>query len=444
LNFGEPLLSELIYTFASLAARTANGKTCLDGMRCLADILHPRGVPITWIVSPESAAIAKETLTEWHTSHGDEVAVELPPLTGSFAEKKTYLMERRAQIQQALPWAEATVAGGVHCDPEIVRLLAEAGFEGIWGFCWEQIEVDDITDRGCPWGFYYMDPKDRLRPSAEPSIVAVPWLSHDLLKTYHCGLAPVYTNDPNDVARAGICSWENTAYWDAFIDNYYNNTRYNNAVFLLQHQEAHEMENNERNHCYTEEDIREAAIMMARHVDYLRRKPKIRIMSLPEAIRHYRRITPHTVPSYMLWENTPTVRPNPDYTWNTPVGPWPKTFLYYDTGAQMIFLDGQVQPACIRNYGKPWDTLDYYRETHVPRPRLVRNTQYGWRREIEIIVESPKAMPYGLALWGDFSLYQIGHAPGLLAGKILARELLFLRYGLRPGENRFKIALEGK
>jgi len=437
-------VSELIYTFASLAARAADGKTCLDGMRRLAGILHPRGVPVTWIVSPESAFFAREALTEWHAAHGDEVAVELPPLTGSFAEKKAFLQDRRAQVQQVLPWAEAVIAGGVHCDPEIVPLLAETGFEGIWGFCWEQIEVDDITDRGCPWGFYYMDPKDRLRPSESPGIVAVPWLSHDLLKTYHGGFAPVYTNDPNDVARAGICSWENTEYWDAFIDNYHNNTRYNDAVFLLQHQEAHEMECNARNHCYTEEDIREAAIMLARHVDYLLKKPNVRVLSLPDAVRHYRRIRPCTAPSCMLWENIPAARPNPDYTWNTPAGPWPKTFLYYDAGAQMIFVDGQVHPACIRNYAKPWDAVDYYREALVPHPRLVRNTQYGWRREIEITVESPKAMPYGLALWGDYSLYQIDHASGLIAGKILPRELLFLRYDLLSGINRIKVTLEGK
>ena len=437
-------MSELIYTFASLAARTAQRKTCLDGMRLLADIMHARGVPVTWIVSPVSADIAKETLTKWHAAHGDEVAVELPPLEGTYAEKAAYLAARRRAVQQALPWAETTVAGGVHCDPDIVPLLAEAGFEGIWGFCWEQIEVDAITDRGCPWGFYYMDPRDRLRPARERSIVAVPWLSHDLLKTHHCGFAPTYTNDPNDVARAGLCLWENTAYWDAFADNYHRNTRYNEAVFLLQHQEAHEMECNERNHCYTPEDIREAAIMLERHVDYLLRKPGVRVMSLPDAVRHYRALNAATAPSYMLWEDAPSARPNPDYTWNVPVGPWPKTFLYYDCGAQMMFVDGQVQPACLRNYGKPWDTVDYYREPHIPRARLLHNTQYGWRREIEIAVTSPKAMPYGMALWGDYSLYQIGEAPGLIAGKILPRELLFLRYDLQAGENRFRVALEGK
>ena len=437
-------MSELIYTFASLAARTAQGRTCLDGMHALAEIMHPRGVPVTWIVSPESAAIAAETLTAWHDTHGDEVAVELPVLEGTYSEKEQFLKGRRAKVRQALPWAEATIAGNVHCDPDIVKLLDAAGFEGVWGFCWEQIEVDDITDRGCPWGFFYMDPADRLKPAAQRSVVAVPWLSHDLLKTYHCGNAPVYTNDPNDVARASICAWEDTAYWDAFADNYHRNIRYNDAVFLLQHQEAHEMECNERNRCYTPEDIREAAIMMARHLDRLLAKPDVRVLSLPDAVRHYRALNERTASSYMLWEDTPTRRPNPDYTWNTCVGPWPRTFLHYDCGAQMMFIDGQVQPACIRNYAKPWDDRDYYREMHIPRLRLIRNTQHVWRREIEVSVTSDKAMPYGLALWGDYSLYQIGEAPGLVSGKILPRELLFLRYDLQSGENHFTIALEGK
>ena len=53
-------------------------------------------------------------------------------------------------------------------------------------------------------------------------------------------------------------------------------------------------------------------------------------------------------------------------------------------------------------------------------------------------------MPYGLALWKDYALYQIAEAPGLLEGKILSGELLFLRYNLREGENVFHIRLQGK
>ena len=63
--------------------------------------------------------------------------------------------------------------------------------------------------------------------------------------------------------------------------------------------------------------------------------------------------------------------------------------------------------------------------------------------EIEIAVESHAAMPYGLALWDDYSLYQIAEAPGLIEGKILPRELLFLRYDLKPGTNTLLVRPAG-
>ena len=53
-------------------------------------------------------------------------------------------------------------------------------------------------------------------------------------------------------------------------------------------------------------------------------------------------------------------------------------------------------------------------------------------------------MPYGLALWSDYALYQIDEAPALLEGKIMSRELMFLRYDLALGENRLRIRLQGK
>lgn len=52
-------MGELVYTFASPAARAAQGRACLDGMRRLADITRPRGVPVAWIASLNSAAIAR-------------------------------------------------------------------------------------------------------------------------------------------------------------------------------------------------------------------------------------------------------------------------------------------------------------------------------------------------------------------------------------------------
>ena len=441
-------MSELIYMFASLAARTKNGVTCITGMRRLAETLHPHGVKITWLVSAESARLAADDLTAWHNEHQDDVAVMFPEnlfpdqTKGSYDEKKTALSAEREGIQKALPWAKCSICACGHQEPQITRMLDELGFEGVWGFCWEQIDVDQITDRGCPWGFYFMDRDQRLRPAQGTGPVGMEWTARDLLKSFHSGNPCLYATDPNDVARGGICSWENIDYWKSIADNYLRNTRYNEHVFLLQHQEAHETERADGWLCYTEEDIRESLIMMDEFLKHL--KNKIRIMTLHEAATLYRENYEHTASSYMLWEDAPIRRPNLDYPWSTPWGPWPKTFLHYDRGAQMMFIQGKVEPVCVRNYARPYAYGEFFAEPFIPRTRLIHNIRFNWSREIEIQVESPKAMPYGIALWDDYSLFQIKEAPGLVEGKILPRELLFLRYDLKEGKNTLKIVLEGK
>ena len=435
-------MGEFVYMFASYATRHEGDVTCLKGMRLLADTLHPHGVKITWIVSPESARIAAETLTRWHEAHDDAVAVHAPALSGTLEDKKAQMAAARSAIAQALPWATLTVAASGHQDPDIAAVLEDLGFDGIWGFCWEQIDIDQITDRGCPWGFYYMDRQERLRPAQGPGPIGMEWTARDLLKSFHSGNPCLYSTDPNDVGRGGLCSWEQIDYWKRMAGNYLRNCRYNDHVFFLQHQEAHEMERAPSWQCYTEEDIREAAAMLdefARHI-----KGSARMMNLPEAARLYRERYSHTASSYMLWDDSPTPPYNADYAWGTPRGPWPKTFLYYDRGAQMMFIDGKVEPICIRNYARSYRYGEFFAQPVIPRARLIHNIQYNWSRDIKIRVDSPEAMPFGLALWGDYALHQIAEAPNLIEGKILSRELLFLRYDLAPGENWLTVKLTGK
>jgi len=182
--------------------------------------------------------------------------------------------------------------------------------------------------------------------------------------------------------------------------------------------------------------------MLEEFVKYI--KGKARMMTLPEAARLYNNTHKATLSSHMLWHNADTKPHNTDYAWNLAVGPWPKTFLHYDRGAQMMFVEGKVEPVCIRNYARPWKAGEYFAEPDIPRARLIRNTQHAWSREIELEVTAPRPMPYGLALWGDYSLYHIEHAPGLVEGKILSPELLFLRYDFTEGANGIKVFLEGK
>ncbi len=434
-------MGELYYLFASSAALYRDGQTCLKGMRLLADTLHPLGVKITWLVSADSARVAADELTRWHECHGDDVALHLPKGVEG-PDPRVAIERERDAVHKALPWAQCTVAGWGHAKPGVAQLVADLGFEGLWGFSWEQIEVDNVTDRGCPWGFYYMDRDDRLRPAQGRGVIGMEWTARDLLKGFQSGNPCLYSTDPNDVARGGICSWDQIDYWNGLADNYIRNKRYNREIFLLQHQEAHEMECTPAFQCYTEEDAQEAAIMLRGFAE--RVMPHARSLTLSEAARLYREHYETTAPSYMLWEDTPTPRRNRDYMWNTPEGPWPKTFLYYDREAQMMFIEGKADPICLRNYAKPWDTRDFYMERHMPIPRLVHNIQYSWSREIEVTVKSDRDMPYGLVFWEDFSLYRPGESVGVSDVKILAPELLFARVALKTGDNRFTIRLKGK
>ncbi len=173
-------------------------------------------------------------------------------------------------------------------------------------------------------------------------------------------------------------------------------------------------------------------------------QPNATMITLPEAARLYREANTETASSYMLWKDLPTPPYNPDYNWSTPVGPWPKTFLFYDRQAQMMFIEGKVEPVCIRNYALSPERARYFAEPDIPRVRLVRDTRLHWSRELELTVTAPCAMPFGITLWGDYSLYLVGEAPGLLEGKILSPDLLFLRYNLEAGENRLRVTLPGK
>ena len=133
-------MGELIYTFASLATRHTKEGTCIEGMRLLARTLHPHGIRITWLVSPESARFAARELTEWHEVHGDNAAVGLMNDPPAPADAREALAKARDAIAKILPWANLTVAGSAHTAPGIGGILEDLGFQGLWGFCWEQIE----------------------------------------------------------------------------------------------------------------------------------------------------------------------------------------------------------------------------------------------------------------------------------------------------------------
>jgi hypothetical protein len=447
-------MGQLFYSFASLAERVINNTSCEIGMTRLANLYHDYEIPVTWMVSPESAKFTKKILTSWAEEYGDEVAMTLPtfasansnsraPLTtGNRNAKKELIEKRRAQLQKILPWAEVTIAAAGHTDPDIAGILEELGFEGLWGYCPEQIEIDDITDRGCPWGLFYIDPKQRLRPRPSgKGLVGIEWTARDLGKSILTGWPSVFSTDPNDVARTGICHWDNVDYWRELVLNYCDNAHINPHVFLVQHQEAHEMQE-EPFRCYLKEDIEEAQGLLQRFLEFL--GPNIQYTTLPEMVGIYRQSYAETAPSYMLWGDIKCLPPSRSYAWSCPIGPWPSTFLTYDKDAMMAFYDGQVEPFLLRDYSLDPTQHRYFNVPKTPDVHLVSINRQHWKSQVEIKINSPCAMPYGLALWGDYSLYRIDDPTGLKAHKFVPGYLLYVRIDLVEGENLVKIKLQGK
>lgn len=453
-------MSELIFTFASMATRIENGLTPLKGMERLAEVLHPHGVKITWLISPAGAELMRDRLTAWHEQYGDDVAVapeglrrdhtgfDLGAMKGGGEEMIAAAKATRDKVREILPWTRADVAHGPHQDHVAIQALDKAGYAGLWGFCFEQIEVDGITDRGIPWGFYRLDPRSRTAPNAGPGgLVGMEWTARDLLKSYHSGNPTVWSTDVNDAARSGLCRWRDVDYLEQMFDEYYRNLYWNDLVVYQVHQEAHEMMPEFK--CYSEEDCVEAMEMLDELALHIMAHDRVTPMTLSDAAARYTERNETTTPSYMLWNDIPVGEYNDDYSRGTPRGPWPKTFLYYDTECQMMFVDGGFEPRTIRNYhlrdrdtGNP--VQPYYSEPIIPRVRLKQHDRTPYGMDLRFEVESPRAMPMGATFWEDFGPYLYDGGEGIIDHKLISGELLFLRMNVKEGKQDYCVRLRRK
>src|SRR5690606_33926926 len=150
--------------------------------------------------------------------------------------------------------------------------------------------------------------------------------------TYHSGSPVIYSTDPDDAYRAGLCSADDIAYWKNLFHDYLDNTAHNERVYFLQQQEGHEMEFTDRFGVFSPDQVEACAGMLDSFFAYITEFP-ITLTTLPAAIEQYHSQNETTAPVYMLTRDT-RVRPAVnEYTLalgGAGTGPWPETFLYYD------------------------------------------------------------------------------------------------------------------
>ena len=443
----------LVYMFVSYAsnidANWGHG-TPVKGVELTGEIAHKHGIPVTWIVNGKSSVILGERIRDWHDQFGDTVILDCPvyrmPSEQSDEKEKyvTYIDSEWDIIRNAFPWVETKVAACGNMNDNTVQILDELGFQGLWGYCWEQSWWDNITHKGIPWGFWYIDNKRFKAPHPSGgSIVACEWTARDLNQAFHTSSPCIYSTDPNDVLRAGLCTDKDIEYWKKLFYDYLINTDNNDYVFFLQQQESHEMEVTDAFAVYSKDDIEKCSKILDAFFEHIKQFD-ITLMTLPNAIRLYYLKNKQTAPCYMLTSDS-EVRPALNqYTMTMgglPTGPWPETFLYYDSQCQMAFIKRKCKPHELRNYmGQIGMHHDFSEQ--VPDVFIYKFGRTDEHIEIEFTVKCEKEMPFGLTYWDDLSDFKIIQYDGALTATIIQNKLVFLRVNLDGNEKVIHIVME--
>lgn len=441
----------LVYTFISYASHFNNGwghGTPVEGVDRVAGIAHKHGIPVTWIVNGGSISELRDRIRHWHEVFGDDVILQAPAygheIKKSKTELKRILEEEWRRLKAAFPWAATKVAGRGVITNEVIEVLEELDFRGLWGYCWEQSWWDGITHRGIPWGSWYVDSGRYKVPNpGKGKIVACEWTARDLNQAYHTGSPCIYSTDPNDVLRAGLCTGEDIKYWQGLFDDYLQNTAHNEYVFFTHQQESHEMEVTEAFAVWPFTHVVESEKMIDKFFAYLRRY-NVTVTTLPKAVELYHQKNQSTAPCYMLTHDSP-VRPEINaYTMTLGgggLGPWPETFFYYDTQCQMAFVKGQCKPHMLRNYIGRWNMDDEFAES-IP-PVLV--TEYNKTEgliEIRFEIGHWRPIPFGLVYWDNLPGFQVKVLEGAVEAKVIQDKLVFLRLNLTGEKIRITLKLQ--
>jgi hypothetical protein len=438
---------KLIFTFASLAynidADWGKGVPA-TGMERIAKVAHKHDIPVTWIINPGSGKIMKNKLNEWHNKYGDDIAF----VWHDDFEKDGIDFKKTADtLKNLFAWSKVEVFAGKR-ENEMFLRSKKAGASAIWGSCWEQVGIDGITDRGTPWGFFYASDDNYKLPALNgDGIVSVEWTSRDLLKSLHAQAPTIYSSDPNDVGRTGLCTGEDISYWKTFFDNYLRNIAHNKFVFFQQQQEAHEMEYGDVCKAYSPEEIDEAEKMLDAFFTYVKSYGDlVEYKTIPEAVQVYKNSFAETEPSVMLFDDAPARKPEFWYARGYGAfGPWPKTLLYYDKECQLAFIENQLIPVMHRDYVHNREVNDpnYYVANYSPAIKV----RTPWKRNIEITeipieITSDREMPYALSLWYDFNRFKIKKIDGAKYFGPVENQVLLLRLNLEKGVNKILVQLD--
>ena len=418
-----------------------------SGAARMAAIAHKHGIPVTWLVGNKSAVKMKDLLTKWHQEYGDDVA--------------SFDWTEWGPLKAALPWA-STNAAAVGGHPNVSALEA-AGVQSAWGWCWEQAGIDNITDRGCPWAPFYASRNNAKIPANYPGkVLGFEWTMRDLNKSlhFHSGEFCRFSTDPDEIRRGQFGYGRAIEYWKQLLDEYLQNTDWNEMVPFLMQEESHEMEWSFPWTVNEGQDKLEAnwdavnlnALQLDEFFKYARSK-NVTFMTQPQLAAAYQKKYPEVTPAhYMLFRDIPVREPVVYVSPGAPIrpGPYPLTFLYFDADCQLAFEAGGRLPKMVYNY-QHQSALDqataYTTESTVPQITDFAKTKSGGNEVWKITVANPNpyAFPMGITEWCDLSRNPVvQHSENVKEVKPIGTNLLFLRCTAAPAaSSTFTVEFKG-
>jgi len=439
----------LIFVFSSLLidVNYPDAGACgfpSSGGSLLADIAHRYKIPVTWMVSNESTPKIHGQLSQWHQQYGDDIA--------------SLNWQDFRPIKKLLPWASTTVAaaGGGRNVPQ----MEDCGVQGAWGWCWEQIEIDNISDKGCPWAPFYVSRHNPKAPANySGKVIAFDWSLRDLNKSLHIhsGEACRFSSDVDEPHRGKILYGRAIEYWKQYLDEYLRNTDWNEVVPFVMQQESHEMEwsfawrppNSKDATKANQKQVTLNAQALDEFFKYAKSK-RVTFMTQPEFIQFYRQKFPaKTPPFYMLFRDIPTQQPVSYTCPGAPIhpGPYPLTFLYTDSDCQLAFEAGEPTPKMVYNYQRQNELPkkgNYPVENQIPRinefTKIIEPEGEVWT--ISLTNPNPYDFPMGITEWGNHAGQKLRRPVAeILEYKPIGEALSFIRLNLKANST-LKFRLE--
>ena len=422
----------------------------LEGMRLLAEVAHKHGIPITWAVDTKSAPIVAKTLTTFHTENGDAplLMLDIRPIWETNWEKERdanpgasteamashlvtmreklpeYIIREREKLTRAMPWAEPNVAGAVFKNDAFLRALEQTGFRGLWGYHWNQPDVDDTdssvpeieVDRGGFGCFYPLEASASI-----DSIVARSTADADLAQSFEkiVGI-PYHTaahlaEDTHNL-RAALLNGTAQQHYDVYVGS----TEWNQWLGYVEHIDPLTVAH------LGQEGLERLDAYFAHVVSIQDTKPLLLSQMVDDYIKQCQKTEP-----------TAVVGASPEIQKETAESKSTLKIFYYDAACEFTFVEGAMDPVEIKSYSG-----ERVLQSEANRPVLTGflPTRHRTQLHIAIMVESTRTMPYGIAVWGDHEGLQLTES-NVDDVRWIGEHSLFMRLTLQSGKNEFSVKL---